>query len=195
MTLWLWRWRTISISPSPATTSNIADTDLLRAKAEPAILGVNAGVVQGTPGGGGAGLGGQVGSGTGGTSAGAGGAGAGLSGFVSSTLGLGPNITSYDPILTGTVQWDHFNQLASSAFTGVPVLAQNTQTYNFSYAQGFQTGTNVSVGFNNSRVSTNSPFTTLSPLINSGFQFRLTQHLLQGFGFAAQQSVYSHRQE
>ncbi len=164
--------------------TNIADTDLLRAKSGAGILGVNAGLLQGTPGGGGAGLGGQVGSGIGGTSAGAGGAGAGLSGLVTSTLGLGPNITSYDPILTGTLQWDHFNQLASSSFTGVPVLAQNTQTYNFSYVQGFQTGTNVSVGFNNSRVSTNSPFTTLSPLINSGFQFRLTQHLLQGFGFA-----------
>jgi outer membrane protein TolC len=164
---------------------NIADTDVVRAKAGASILGVNAGVVQNTPGGGVGGLGGQVGSGTGGTSAGAGGAGTGTGGIVGSTLGIGPIITSFDPILTGNLQWDHFNQIASSAFTGVPVLAQNTQTYNFSYAQGFQSGTNMSVGFNNSRISTNSPFTTLSPLINSSFQFKLTQHLLQGFGFAA----------
>jgi outer membrane protein TolC len=164
---------------------NVADTDVLRAKAGATILGVNAGVVQGTPGGGGGGLvGQQVGSGTGGTSAGLGGAGAGLGGLVGSTLGLGPVITSFDPIFTSSLQWDHFNQLASSAFTGVPVLAQNTQTYNFSYIQGFQSGTNLSVGFNNTRTSTNSPFTTLSPLLNSGFQFKLTQHLLQGFGFA-----------
>lgn len=164
---------------------NIADTDVLRAKAGASILGVNAGVVQNTPGGGVGGLGGQVGSGTGGTSAGAGGAGTGAGGLVVSTLGIGPNLTSFDPIVTGTLQWDHFNQIASSSFTGVPVLAQNTQTYNFAYTQGFQSGTNMSVGFNNSRVSTNSPFTTLSPLVNSGFQFKLTQHLLQGFGFAA----------
>jgi outer membrane protein len=164
---------------------NIADTDILRAKAGASILGVNAGVVQNTPGGGVGGLGSLVGSGTGGTSAGAGGAGTGTGGIVGSTLGLGPIITSFDPVVTGTVQWDHFNQLASSAFTGVPVLAQNTQTYDFSYAQGFQSGTNMSVGFNNTRTSTNSPFTTLSPLLNSGFQFRLTQHLLQGLGFAA----------
>ncbi len=164
---------------------NIADTDVLRAKAGASILGVNAGVVQNTPGGGVGGLGGQVGSGTGGTSAGAGGAGTGAGGLVVSTLGIGPNLTSFDPIITGTLQWDHFNQLASSAFTGVPVLAQNTQTYNFAYNQGFQSGTNMSIGYNNSRVSTNSPFTTLSPLVNTGFQFRLTQHLLQGFGFAA----------
>ncbi len=164
---------------------NIADTDVLRAKAGAAILGVFAGVVQNTPGGGVGGFGGQAGAGAGGTSAGAGGAGAGLGGLVGSTLGLGPQITSFDPILNGTMQWDHFDQLASSVFTGVPVLSQNTQTYNFAYTQGFQSGTNLSVGFNNARQSTNSPFTTLSPVLNTGFQFRLTQHLLQGLGFAA----------
>src|SRR5271167_560212 len=163
---------------------NIADTDVLRAKAGAAILGVFAGVVQNTPGGGVGGFGGQVGSGAGGTNAGSGGAGAGLGGLTGSTLGLGPIITSFDPILNGSLQWDHYNQIASSLFTGVPVLAQNTQTYNFSYVQGFQSGTNLTVGFNNSRASTNSPFTTLSPLLNSGFQLRLTQHLLQGLGFA-----------
>ena len=164
---------------------NIADTDVLRAKAGAAILGVFAGVVQNTPGGGVGGLGVQAGSGAGGTSAGAGGAGAGLGGLTGSTLGSGPQITSFDPILTGGLQWDHFNQLASSVFVGVPVLSQNTQTYNFAYTQGFQSGTNLSVGFNNFRQSTNSPFTALSPLLNTGFQFRLTQHLLQGLGFAA----------
>jgi outer membrane protein len=166
---------------------NIADTDVLRAKAGAAILGVFAGVVQNTPGGGVGGLGVQAGSGAGagGTSAGAGGAGAGLGGLVGSTLGLGPQITSFDPLLSGTLQWDHFNQLASSLFTGVPVLSQNTQTYDFSYTQGFQSGTNLLVGFNNVRQTTNVPFTTLSPVINPNFTFRLTQHLLQGFGFAA----------
>jgi outer membrane protein len=163
---------------------NIADTDVLRAKAGAAILGVFAGVVQNTPGGGVGGLGVQAGAGVGGTSTGSGGAGAGLGGLTGSTLGAGPTITSFDPIFSGTLQWDHYNQLASSLFTGVPVLAQNTQTYDFSYVQGFQTGTNLLVGFNNVRQSTNSPFTTLSPVINPNFQFRLTQHLLQGFGFA-----------
>jgi outer membrane protein len=60
---------------------NIADTDILRAKAGAAILGVPSGIVQNTPGGGVGGLGGQVGSGTGGTSLGAGGAGAGAGGL------------------------------------------------------------------------------------------------------------------
>lgn len=163
---------------------NIADTDILRAKAGAAILGVNAGVVQNTPGGGVGGLGGTVGSGAGGTSAGSGGAGAGLGGLVGSTLGIGPAITSFDPVLSGTLQWDHNNTLSSSAFSGAPVVTQNTNTYNVSYLQGFHWGTNLAVGFDNSRITTNSQFSSLSPLLNSGFKAQITQHLLQGLGFA-----------
>ena len=163
---------------------NIADTDVLRAKAgSNTFLGANQGVVQNTPGGGVGGLGGSVGSGPGGTTAAPGGIGAGTNGLVSSSLGQGSFITSFDPIVTGSIQFDRNNTLPSSSFTGVPVLATNTNTYNFSYTQGFQTGTNMLVGFNNSRQTTNGPFTTLSPTLNSNFQFKLTQHVLQGFGF------------
>src|SRR5580698_9894624 len=87
---------------------NIADTDVLRAKAGAATLGVNTGVVQNTPGRGVLGLGATSGASTGGTSLGAGGIGAGTNGLVSSTLGLGPNINSFDPVVTGTLQEDHF---------------------------------------------------------------------------------------
>ncbi|MFZ1132834.1 MAG: TolC family protein [Terriglobales bacterium] len=163
---------------------NIADTDLWRAKAGSAILGVNSGVVQNTPGGGVGGLGTQVGSGQGGTSVAAGGAGAGSGGLVVSTLGSGPLITSFDPVLTGTLQIDHNSILPSSTFS--PASPVNTTTGNFSYQQGFQWGTNLSVGFNNQRLAVaDAPFQPLSPQLNSSFNFRLTQHLLQGFGFAA----------
>ncbi|HXM23637.1 MAG TPA: TolC family protein [Terriglobales bacterium] len=163
---------------------NIADTDILRAKSGASILGVNAGIVTNTPGGGVGGLSGTVGSGAGGTSAGLGGAGAGLSGLVVSTLGFGPLITSFDPVLTGTLQWDHSNALSSNPFTGAALLTQNTNTYNVSYLQGFHSGTNLLIGFDNTRATTNSQFTTLSPLLNSGFRAQITQHLLQGLGFA-----------
>jgi outer membrane protein len=162
---------------------NVADTDVLRAKSGNSILGVPNGVVQNTPGSGVGGLGGSVGSGVGGTTVGAAGIGTGTNGLVSSTLGIGVPITSFDPIVTSNLQWDHSNTIASSVFTGVNPLVQNTQTYNFAYAQGLQWGTNLTVGFNNSRITTNGPFTNYSPLINSGFQARVTQHILQGFGF------------
>src|SRR5579859_4104048 len=110
---------------------NIADTDVLRARSGASILGVPLGIVQNTPGGGVGGLGTQVGSGTGGTTVGAAGAGAGAAGLTSSTLGLGPAINSFDPIVTGTLQEDHFSQRATSIFQGVlpgSNLAQNTGT-------------------------------------------------------------------
>ena len=167
---------------------NIADTDILRAKAGAATLGVNSGVVQNTPGGGVGGLGAQVGSGTGGTSLGAGGAGAGAGGIVGSTLGLGPLVTSFDPVVTGTLQEDHLSETAISLFQGVfpkTSLVQNTGTVNFAYTQGFHWGTNLSVGFNNQRQTTNSFFSAVSPLLNSNFKMTLTQPLLQGLGFPA----------
>ena len=162
---------------------NIADTDVLRAKAGASILGVNAGVVQNTPGGGVGGIGASAGASTGGTSLGAGGVGAGTNGLVSSTLGQGALITSLDPIISGTLQNDHAKTVSSSLFNGVPIISQNTGTVNLAYNQGFSWGTNVLVGFNNSRATTNIPFTTYSPLINSSLRLQLTQHLLQGFGF------------
>ncbi len=160
---------------------NIADTDIWRAKAGSSILGVNSGIVQNTPGGGVGGLGGQVGSGQGGTSVGAGGAGTGAGGLVVSTLGSGPLITSFDPILIGNLVIDHLKIACSSPFCG---NVQNTGTANFSYTQGFQWGTNMSVAFNNQRQTTNSRFVNVTPALNSNFRFQLTQHLLQGFGFA-----------
>src|SRR5579871_370517 len=110
---------------------NIAEADLLRAKSGASILGVSTGIVQNTPGGGVGGLGGTVGSGTGGTTVAAGGAGSGTNGLVSSTLGVGSPIISFDPLLTGTVQLDKNNTESTSVFSPVPIVAQNTYTSNF----------------------------------------------------------------
>jgi len=160
----------------------IADTDIWRADAGLAITGVNSGIVQNTPGGGTLGLGGQVGSGEGGTTLGAGGAGAGAGGLVGSTLGSGPPITGFDPVLSGTVQID---RQKSECNTPLCATNQNTSTFNFAYLQGFHWGTDMEVDFNNSRVSSNTVYDFLAPALNSSFQFKLTQHLLQGFGFSA----------
>jgi len=161
---------------------NIAEADLLRAKSGASILGVNTGVVQNTPGGGVGGLGGTVGSGTGGTTVAAGGAGTGTLGLVSSTLGIGSPITSFDPQVTSTLQLDKNNTESVSVFSPVPVVAQNTYTSDFSYTQGLQWGTTLTAGFNNTHVTTNNPTSLLTPQLGSNFQFRVTQNLLQGFG-------------
>ncbi len=162
---------------------NIADTDVLRAKAGSNILGVNTGIVQNTPGGGTGGLSGIVGSGAGGTSVAAGGVGTGTNGLVSSTLGIGAPITSFDPVVVGTLQMDRDYAESTSILTPTPIINTNTGTANISYLQGFHTGTDVSVGFNNTHITTNSSTNSYTPLLGSNFQARVTQELLQGFGF------------
>jgi outer membrane protein len=161
---------------------NIADTDVLRAEAGANILGVNTGIVQNTPGGGVGGLSGAVGSGTGGTSVAAGGVGTGTNGLVSSTLGIGAPITSFDPVVNSTLQMDRDFAQFTTVPNLLPIVNTNTATADFSYLQGFHWGTNFAVGFNNTHVTTNDPAFAYSPSVNSGLQFRLTQNLLQGFG-------------
>ena len=161
---------------------HIADTDILRTKAGAALLGVNTGVVLGTPGGGVGGLGAATttSGGAGGTQGGLGGAASGTLGIVSSTLGLGSPVASYDPIVTGTLQLDRNDQPSTSFFSGG---FQTTTTVNWAYQQAFTTGTQMSVVFDNTRFGQANPVPTVSPQLNSSFRFQLTQHLLQGFGF------------
>ncbi len=159
----------------------IADTDIWRADAGSTITGVNSGVVQNTPGGGASGLGGQVGTGQGGTSIASGGAGAGAGGLVGSTLGTGAAVGSFDPIVTATLGLDHLRSECNSPLCATD---ENTASEDFTYAQSFHWGTDMSVAFDNSRVATNSPDVILSPALNSNFKLQLTQHLLQGFGTA-----------
>ena len=59
----------------------------------------------------------------------------------------------------------------------------NTGTANFSYLQGFHWGTNLAVGFNNTHITTSNPTSSYTPSLASSFQFKVSQELLQGFGF------------
>jgi outer membrane protein TolC len=172
---------------------SIADTDLLRTSSGAAALGVNAGLVQGTPGGttgttsaGGTGTSttGTTGGGVGGTSIGVGGAGSGAAGLVTSTQGEGPPIDSFDPAITGTLSFERARIPESNTIvTGTNELSENITTGNFLYTQGFPTGTLMTVGFDNTRNSSSALFNTLNPNLNTNFRFQLRQHLLQGFGF------------
>jgi outer membrane protein len=161
---------------------DIADTDILRAKAGSTIRGVSTGLVQNT-------LGGSTqtiltGGGPGATSAGTGGGGTGVGGLVLSTNGGGPTPAFRDPILTGALEYEAATapQLNTLFSGGLAVLTTDTATYNFNYTQGFLTGTQLTVGFNNTRVTTNNGFSNYSPSLNTSFRVTGTQHLLQGFG-------------
>jgi outer membrane protein TolC len=111
----------------------------------------------------------------------AGGAGSGTSGLTLTTNGLGPQPEQLDPVLTGTLQLQRQTLPTTSSFSG-PVVNTNTNEYNFEYTQGWITGTQLQVAFNNSRTATDQPFTTYSPALQSDFLATVTQHLLYGFG-------------
>jgi outer membrane protein len=161
---------------------DIADTDLLRARAGSSLRGVSTGLVQNT-------LGGQTqtiltGGGPGATSAGVGGGGTGVGGIVVSTNGGGPIPENLDPVLTGALEYEATASPQSNLLFsgGLSTLTTDTSTYNFNYVQGFLTGTQLTVGFNNTRVTTDNPFSNYSPDLTTSFRATATQHLLQGFG-------------
>jgi outer membrane protein len=161
---------------------DIADADLLRAKAGSSLRGVSTGVVANTLGGSTTTISG--GGGPGGTSSGSGGGGAGASGLVLSTNGGGPQPEALDPVLTGALEYESYNQPQSSTLLsgGLSEIYTDTATYNFGYTQGFLTGTQLTASFNNNRVTTDNPYGGYSPQLQGTFRATLTQHLLQGFG-------------
>ncbi|MGA8109371.1 MAG: TolC family protein, partial [Acidobacteriaceae bacterium] len=157
--------------------------DILRSRAGAGLLGVNSSVLTGTQGGTTASVS-AVGGGPGGSASGSSVAGTGPGGLALSTNGAGPTPENMDPALTGTIELNHaVNPQSSPIFSGgLPSINQNTNTYNFGFSQGFLTGTNMQVSFNNSRTTTDNLFSFFSPALQSSFNFALTQHLLQGFG-------------
>jgi outer membrane protein len=159
---------------------DIADTDILRAKAGSFLRGAPTGLVADTLGGSGTTVTG--GGGPGGTSSGSGGSGTGANGLVLSTNGGGPTPETLDPSLTSNLEYEATTTPSTSAFTGSTPVKSTTATFNFGYTQGFLTGTQLGVTFNNSRGTNTNPFNTYSPLINTSFRATATQHLLQGFG-------------
>jgi outer membrane protein len=163
---------------------DIADTELLRARAGSNLLGVSAGLVQGTLSGSSAGTSSlSSGGGPGGTSTAVGGAAAGAGGIVFTTNGTGPIPEILDPVLTGSMQLERTTTPQATPFgSGTPSLNQNSDTYNFNYNQGFITGTQLQVSFNNSRLTNDSIFNAYSPELFTTFRATLTQHLLNGFG-------------
>lgn len=161
---------------------DIADTDILRAKAGSSLRGAPAGLVTNTIGGSSTTL--ATGGGPGGTSGAAGGAGAGASGLVLSTNGGGPLPEQLDPVLNANLEYEDVKaEQANTLFSGgLPQLTTDTGTYNFQYQQGFVTGSLLNVTYNNTRVTTDNPFSSYSPQLNASFRAQVTQHLLQGFG-------------
>jgi outer membrane protein TolC len=155
----------------------IAQTDILRTKAGSPANGVNTAIIQSTQGG-------FASSGGGGGSSGSGFS-AGNGGIVTSTLGAGTSVSSFDPFLTFTGYVDHTTtQEANEVTTGVPNLKTNTIEVQSTYSQSFPIGTNLQVNYLGQRVAQNTPYNLINPELYSNFQLIIQQPLLAGFGVA-----------
>jgi len=157
---------------------DIADTDILRTKTGATPLGAPSGLITGTLGGSNSIL--STGGGPGGSAGGAGGAGSGVNGLTLSTGGAGPLPENLDPNVTGTIQLERAKSQQTSIFS--PASSTNTDAYNFTYNQGFVSGTALAVAWNNSRTNTSDTLASYTPQLNSSFKASVTQQLLQGAG-------------
>jgi outer membrane protein TolC len=156
---------------------DIADTDILRTRTGQSPLGAPSGLVTGTLGGSATIL--TTGGGPGGTTVGSGGAGSGVSGLTLTTAGAGPAPEALEPSVTAAIQYDRQSSPPTNLFSGG---TSTTGTYDFTYNQGFVTGSAFQFTFDNSRATTTNTFTTYSPQYSPSFQAKVTQHLLQGAG-------------
>ena len=156
----------------------IAQTDIQRTKSGAQANGVNAVVTQSTQGGFGASSGGGGGSSGGSAAAGAG-------GIVTSTLGAGTQVASFDPYLTFRGFVDHTTTPEVNAFqVGTALFKTNQIEVLTSYSQSFPIGTNISMNYQGERLATNSPDFSINPELFSNFQLQISQPLLAGFGLA-----------
>ncbi|UWZ86658.1 TolC family protein [Occallatibacter riparius] len=157
----------------------ISQTDYARTKAGGSANGVNTGIVQSST------QGGFSGGNSGGGGSSGGGAAAGAGGIVTSTLGAGTAVPSFDPFINFKGFVDHnVTQEANQSQVGVPLFKENTIEGLVYYTQSFPLGTNVNINYQGERLTNNSPYFAINPELFSNFQFVLSQHLLAGFGFA-----------
>ena len=157
----------------------ISQTDYARTKAGGLANGVNTGIVQSST------QGGFSGGGGGGGGSSSGGAAAGAGGIVTSTLGAGTQVPSFDPFINFKGFVDHnVTQEANQSQVGVPLFKENTIEGVVFFTESFPLGTNVTVNYQGDRLANNSPYFAINPELFSNFQFILSQHLLAGFGFS-----------
>ncbi len=152
---------------------SIADADLLRAHSGASINGIPTSVLPGVS--------------TGANLALLGSASAGLAsnGDFSALALMGTPGLSFDPIVTGNLNFGHTTAPQSNTVTtGTTALVTTNKTANFGVSQSFLSGGTVSLAYNNIVQDANSYRSTVNPFTTSSLDLSAVQPLLQGFGFA-----------
>ena len=99
-------------------------------------------------------------------------------------------ITTFDPIIQSSAGVASISTPVNNPFTSgngstnLTAILQHSAQYNNSYSQTFETGTNFSVVWDNTRSSSTAGANFLNPAVSSSLQISITQPLLNGFGLA-----------
>lgn len=157
----------------------IAQQDVLRAESGGLLRGVTQSVQAGPSGGGQGVSSGVLGSAA---TSGGGSSSANVNGVITQ---LGPTTPNLDPVLQGFVNLSHTTSPQTSTFlTGTTSLINQQKSANFSVTQGFLTGGQGVLSFSNSFLNQNSFQNQINPSAATSLDLTISQHLLQGFGFA-----------
>jgi outer membrane protein len=99
-------------------------------------------------------------------------------------LSPGPAIPQFDPAISGVLNWTHQTTLEyNPLLTGTSNwLVSNNFNGNIGWTQGFSPGTQLSMTFDNTRLTSNAARYTYNPILSSSLGFTITQPLLRGFG-------------
>lgn len=89
-----------------------------------------------------------------------------------------------DPTVNTNFRATRSETPATSQLEGAGVVSTLTQPSSLNYQQTFLSGTQVTVGTNVNRTSSNNQFLTFNPGLNTSFQVDVTQPLLRGRGTA-----------
>ena len=159
--------------------TQIADANLLRSKAGGFLRGVNASVAPGP------------------TSATQTGAQTGINLSASQqaasiqTTGnvlvsqTGSPLPQLDPSFQGVMRFLHQTTPQTSGFlTGTNSYIQSLNIGTFTYNQAWLSGTQISAGYSGTSINANNRSADFNPSVQGSLTFQLTQHLLQGFGWA-----------
>ncbi|MDQ2949116.1 MAG: TolC family protein [Acidobacteriota bacterium] len=159
----------------------IAESDLLRARAGGLLRGIPQSVQNGPSSAGGNFLLSSGGGGGGGATSASSGTSSGVNGVITQ---LGPSTPNFDPILQGSIGWQHQTSPQSNIFSfGTTALVATNKTYNFLVTQGFASGANATLSYNNFLTDQNSGRQDINPYTTSSLDLLVQQPLLQGLGF------------
>jgi outer membrane protein len=95
----------------------------------------------------------------------------------------GTAIPSYDPAVVAQLNWTHQTTPQTSPVqTGTNSLVTATTLFNAGIQEGFATGAQASLNFNNNRQSVNSVASGFNPYTGSSLGLTVTQPLMRGYG-------------